>query len=225
MWGVVAGLLSVAGAVPYLWDVWRGRTVPHRGAWLVWTVLGCTALAAQVSAGAGWAAAFLWVQAFGMLCTLGLAVTRGIGGARPAELAALGLAAAGVVGWQATASPLCATACVCLADAMGFALMLPKAWRDPWSETSSTYLLAALSGACPLLAAGDGGPELLLYPVWFVVANALVTAVLALRRSALGAVRPGARHASGDDRNCPACATRRQLASAPWSAAVLGAVD
>jgi hypothetical protein len=217
--GVLAGLLSVGGAAPYLRDVLRGTTVPHRGAWLVWTVLGCIALAAQVSAGAGWGATFLWVQTAGMVCTLALAVRRGVGGTRPLDLAALGLAAAGVVGWQATDSPLAATVCVCVADAVGFALVLPKAWRDPWSETSSTYLLAALSGACPLLVV-SGGLELVLYPAWFVAANALVTVVLVRRRSVLGPVRPAARHAAAD-RPCPTCATGRVLAAAPWSTSLL----
>lgn len=218
--GVLAGLLSVGGAVPYLRDVRRGTTVPHRGAWLVWSVLGCTALAAQVSAGAGWGATFLWVQTAAMLFTLALALRRGVGGTRPVDLAALGLAAAGVVGWQVTDSPLCATVCVCVADAVGFALVLPKAWREPWTETTSTYLLAALSGVCPLLVV-SGGPDLVLYPAWFVVANALVTVVLVHRRSALGSVRPAARHAADVDRVCPTCATGRVLAAAPWSASLL----
>lgn len=217
--GVLAGLLSAGGAVPYIRDVLRGTTVPHRGAWLVWSVLGCTALAAQVGAGAGWSATFLWVQTAAMLCTLALAVPRGVGGTRPTDLAALGLAAAGIVGWQMTDSPLCATVSVCVADAMGFALVLPKAWRDPWSETTSAYLLAALSGLCPLVVVGDAF-ELLLYPAWFVAANALVTVVLTQRRSALGPVRPAARHAAAD-RPCPTCATGRVLAAAPWSASLL----
>lgn len=228
--GVIAGVVSSVGAVAYMRDVVLGRAVPHRGAWLVWMTLGCVALAAQIDAGAGWSAAFLWVEVVGMGCTLALAVPWGVGGARPAELTALGLATAGVIGWQVTDSALWATVCVCLADAVGFALMMPKAWRDPWSETVSTYLLAASSGSLTVFAVGTAvtpAPELVLYPAWFAVANGLMSVVLSRRRLVMGA--RAARHAAPRTtapRSLARAGTRstaRATASDSWCAACFAA--
>ena len=34
--GVLAGVASVVNTVPYIRDVLRGTTRPHRGTWLIW---------------------------------------------------------------------------------------------------------------------------------------------------------------------------------------------
>ena len=56
----------------------------------------------------------------------------------------MALAAAGVAGWMAAGEPLVATACVVVADLLGAGMMVPKTWRDPGSETLSTYALATV---------------------------------------------------------------------------------
>ena len=37
--GVLAGVIGVADTVPYVRDIVRGTTRPHRGTWLIWSVL------------------------------------------------------------------------------------------------------------------------------------------------------------------------------------------
>jgi hypothetical protein len=37
--GLLAGVLTIVDAIPYLRDVLRGSTRPHRGTWLIWSVL------------------------------------------------------------------------------------------------------------------------------------------------------------------------------------------
>ena len=63
----------------------------------------------------------------------------------------LAVAAGGVVGWLVADEPIVATACVVAADLIGTAMMLPKTYRDPESETLVTFALASVAGA---LAAG-----------------------------------------------------------------------
>ena len=43
--GILAGVLSVLDGVPYIRDVLRGTTRPHRGTWLIWSSLAIVALA------------------------------------------------------------------------------------------------------------------------------------------------------------------------------------
>lgn len=183
--GLLGGLLAVVDPVPYVRDIVRGTTRPHRGTWLIWSVLGCTALASQVASGGGWSLVVLTVQAASTTLVLLLSLRRGVGGVSPGEWALLALAGAGVVGWAVSSQPLVATACVLVADAVGVLLMLPKTWRDPSSETASTFALAAGSGVLGTVAVGQVAVDLLLYPAYFAVVNAVTTAVILGRRRAL----------------------------------------
>ena len=36
VFGVLAGLLGVLDTIPYVRDMFRGTTRPHRGTWLIW---------------------------------------------------------------------------------------------------------------------------------------------------------------------------------------------
>lgn len=65
----------------------------------------------------------------------------------------IALAGAGVAGWWAADEPVVATGCVISADLVAALMMLPKTWRDPDSETLSTFVLASLAGATMVGAA------------------------------------------------------------------------
>jgi hypothetical protein len=116
----------------------------------------------------------------------------------------IGGAAVGIAGWLASSEPLVATACVILADLAGAALMLPKTWRDPHSETLSTFLLAAAAGCLSATAVGALELNLLLYPAYFAVVNAIIAAVIMLRRRAERAPWRSAAPARNSARRTPA---------------------
>ena len=73
-------------------------------------------------------------------------------------------AAAGVTGWLIADDPLVATVCVVVADLIALTMMVPKTWRDPDSETLSTFALASAGGAIAAGSVGALEPSLLLYP-------------------------------------------------------------
>jgi hypothetical protein len=184
--GLLAGLVSIADGIPYIRDTVRGTTRPHRGTWFIWSSLALIALASQWADGAAWSLLMVAVQAVLTLTIFGLSLRGGEGRLSGPEFAMLAVAAAGVVGWYRSDSPVVATACVVLADAVGVLLMLPKTWRDPWSETLSAFVLAAASG---LLGAGSVGTvdySLLLYPAYFALGNGLVALIIVTRRRAAG---------------------------------------
>jgi hypothetical protein len=184
--GVAAAVVSLVGIVPYVRDMLRGTTRPDRGAWLVWSVLGATAFASQAADGATWSLAFLAVETGAVVLVLVLALGRSSGGPEAYELTLLGVAGLGIAGWALSDDPAVATAFVVAADLSGFLLMLPKTWRDPWSETLSTWVLSGVSGALGTAAVGSLDATLLLYPVYFALANGAVAVLIATRRTALG---------------------------------------
>jgi hypothetical protein len=185
--GLLAGLLAVVGPVPYVRDVVRGTTRPHRGTWLIWSALGCTAVASQWASGGGWSLLAVTIQATTTLLVLVLSLRRGVGGVSLAELSLLGVAGLGLVAWAVSSRPVVAMVCVLVADVVGVVLMLPKTWRDPWSETPSAFALGAGSGALGAGAVGGLTVDLLLYPVYFALVNAATAAVILGRRRSLAA--------------------------------------
>ena len=183
--GVLAGLVGIANAVPYVRDMIRGRTRPHRGTWLIWAVLAIVAFVSQRAAGASWSVVMTGTQAILTTTVFLLAIRHGEGGMTAGDLSLIALAGAGVVGWLLARTPVVALACVIAADLIAIAMMTPKAYRDPRSETLSMYVLASVGGALAAGAAGSAEASLLLYPGYYCLANAAVAILLHRRRAVL----------------------------------------
>ena len=119
-----------------------------------------------------------------------LSIRRGEGGLSPADVLMITLAGGGVIGWIVADEPVIATACVVAADLIGAAMMVPKTYRDPGSETLATFALASLSGALAAGAVGAPDPSLLLYPVYFCLVNGAIAVLIHHRRSLLASLQP-----------------------------------
>jgi hypothetical protein len=95
----------------------------------------------------------------------------------------IAVAGAGVAGWLIADEPVVATACVVAADLTATAMMLPKTWRDPGSETLSTFALACLGGALAAGSVGAPDPSLLLYPAYYCLVNGGLALLIWQRRA------------------------------------------
>ena len=190
--GVLAALAGVADVVPYVRDTLRGTTRPHRGTWLIWSLLAIVVCVSQRADGATWSLVMSFTQVVLTGAVFVIAIRHGVGGLSRADLAMMAIAGCGMAGWLIADAPVVATACVVAADLIAMGMMLPKTWLDPGSETLSTFALASLSGA---LAAGSVGvlePSLLLYPAYFCFANGALAILIVHRRAALAPVPPPA---------------------------------
>jgi hypothetical protein len=78
-----------------------------------------------------------------------------------------------------------ATTCVVAADLIAAGMMVPKTWRDPGSETLSTFAWASLAGALSAAAVGALEPSLLLYPAYYCLVNGALALLIGGRRSQL----------------------------------------
>jgi hypothetical protein len=184
-YGVLAGILQLVATAPYLRDILRGSTKPQRATWAIWATLSFVVLASQWASGATWSLALTIGQAVSCGAVFTLALRRGVGGVSPLELALLGIAALGVVGWQLAGDPTVATCSVVVADLVAVGLMLPKTYRQPGSETLATYAIGVVSTVFALAAVGSTALSLLIYPVYILFADGAVVAVILLRRRAL----------------------------------------
>ena len=180
--GVAAASIGLADMVPYVRDTIRRSTRPHRGTWLIWTVLAVVVSLSQYADGGSWSVAMAVAQAATNGLVLALAIRFGTGGVSAFDVTLIAFAGAGVAGWLLAGDPLVATGCVVAADLIAAAMMVPKTWRDPGSETLSTFAWASLAGALSAAAVGAPEPSLLLYPAYYCVANGGLALLICGRR-------------------------------------------
>ncbi|MDT7551909.1 MAG: hypothetical protein QOH17_3961 [Pseudonocardiales bacterium] len=189
--GVLAGLVGVFDTIPYLRDVLKGSTRPHRGTWLIWSALAVVVCLSQWADGASWSLIMLMTQAVLTTTVFAVAIVHGQGGTTIAELVLMTVAAVGVTGWLLSGEPLVATVCVVAADLIAAAMMVPKTYRDPGSETLATFVYASIGGALAAAAVGvadDAAVALLLYPIYYCLANGAIALLIHRRRAVLGLV-------------------------------------
>ena len=154
MFGVLAAVVGVVDTVPYVRDMLRGATRPHRGTWLIWGVLAIVVCLSQRADGASWSLVMAGAQAVLTSVIFVLAIRMGEGGLSASDGVLIAIAGGGVAGWMLAQEPIVATACIIAADLIAAAMMVPKVYRDPGSETLVTFALASGGGA---LAAGAVG--------------------------------------------------------------------
>jgi len=189
--GLLAGGIGIADTIPYVRDILRGMTRPHRGTWLIWGVLAIVVCVSQYADGASWSLVMAAVQAVVTSLIFVLSIRRGTGGLTATEIVMIAVAGIGVIGWVVADEPLVATACVVAADLIGAGMMIPKTYRDPDSETLVTFAFAGLGGALAAGAVGAIDVSLLLYPVYYCVVNGALAMLIHHRRAVLGAAVGG----------------------------------
>jgi hypothetical protein len=180
--GVLAGGVAVADTIPYVRDTLRGTTRPHRGTWLIWGVLAVVVCFSQRADGASWSLIMAGAQAVVTGLVFILAIRRGEGGMSAVDAVMIAIAIGGVVGWLLADEPIVATACVVAADLIGAAMMIPKTYRDPHSETLATFSFACVGGALAAGAVGAADLALLLYPIYYCLVNGAISALILHRR-------------------------------------------
>jgi hypothetical protein len=185
--GVMAGVCAVVNTIPYIRDIVRGRTRPHRGTWLVWAVLAIVVYLSQRAEGASWSLLMAGAQAALTGLVFVLAIRHGEGGLCASDAFLTAVAGAGVAGWIVLDEPIVATASVVAADLLAAAMMAPKTYRDPGSETLASFALASLGGALAAGAVGSAEPALLVYPAYFCAVNAAIALLIHRRRAVLAA--------------------------------------
>jgi hypothetical protein len=189
MLGVLAAVVGIAGNIPYLRDTVRGSTRPHRGTWFIWGVLAVIVCLSQRADGASWSLVMAATHAVLNAAIFVLAIRFGTGGFSASDVLMITFAGVGVAGWLIADEPIVATVCVVTADLIAAAMMVPKTYRDPGSETLFTFACASLSGALATGSVASLEPALLLYPVYYTLVNGAL-AVLIGRRRAVARAKP-----------------------------------
>lgn len=185
---VLSTALAFVSFYPYFRDVMSGLTRPHAFTWLVWGLLTAIACAGQVAAGGGPGAWVTGVSAVLCLTVFVAALLQGDSDVTAVDWACLAGAGLALVLWAGTDAPLAAVILVSVIDALGFAPTFRKAYRRPYTETVSAYVLAIVKWIPGIAALEVLTVTTWLYPASIVVLNSLFVAMVMSRRRALAAV-------------------------------------
>ncbi|MEK7185475.1 MAG: hypothetical protein AAB726_02530 [Patescibacteria group bacterium] len=188
IFGYISAFLSVIMVAPYIRDIFLKETKPERASWFIWTVLTSIAFFSQLAKGA---TDSLWLsggQTLAVLIVFILSTKYGVGGLTKRDIKALIAAGIGLVIWYLTDEPAYALFIAIIIDAIGTFLTVIKAYQEPETETTSTFVMSGTSGIFGLLAVGSLNPILLAFPIYIIVANySIVAAILLGKRKGLQA--------------------------------------
>lgn len=176
--GVLAGLMGLAGFVPYFLSMRRGKASPNRATWWIWCGVGFMLMLTSYQSGIRHG---IWIPVAYFIGTLVIALFSfkyGQGGQEATDLFCLMVAAASIFLWYFTGSAKLAMAANLVADGIGCWPTLKKAYAEPEGEDRLAWGIWLSANTLNLFAVQHWTFAGAAYPVYMAVACAIITSVV-----------------------------------------------
>lgn len=171
---IVASLLALAGNIPYLINVVRGKVKPHPYTWLVWAIVSCVVFFGQIAKGAGMGAIPTGVSEIFTIIIFLFSIKYGFKNPPKTDKYFLILALLGLIPWILTKDPTISVIIVVSIDFIAFMPTLFKTYRHPKSETSLLYGSNVLRHSLALGALGSYNIATMLHSIVMIVINSIM---------------------------------------------------
>lgn len=183
VFGVLSGVLTILGYIPYIIDTLKKRTQPERASWLIWSTIGSIAFFSQVYEGATNSLWFAGMQVSGTIIIFLLSIKLGAGEylSRKNQIIFF-VAFCGLVAWYFTETAVYALAISISIGLLGGIVTVQKAYQDPESETISTWVLALLASVCAVISVGKIDWVILAFPLYLLTLYTAIVAAMLLGR-------------------------------------------
>lgn len=180
--GIIAAIFSAVCYFPYIRDILFGKTRPEKATWLIWVVLGCIAFFSQLAKGATNSLWLPGIETLGQIIVLLLSLKMGDWEFKKKDIVALSIAGLGLILWYFTKEAAIALYIVIGIDLTGTSLTIQKAYKEPETETLSTWILAMFGGFFSAFAVGSLNIVLLSYPIFVFTMNGVIALAMILGR-------------------------------------------
>ncbi len=184
--GIAATLLGISGYLPYFRDMLGRRIKPHAFSWLIWAILTLIAFTVSITKGGSAGSWVLGVQGALNLIIAAAAMRSGEMRITSLDKLCLILAFFGIALWAITMNSLWGVLISSVVDLIALIPTLTKAYRNPFEESTSLFILSGLGFVLSIFALGSISILTTLYPSVIIAANALLVSVILIRRSILG---------------------------------------
>lgn len=178
---IVAALLAVAGNVPYLRGVLRGRVKPHPYTWLVWSIVSGIVFFGQLVKGAGWGALPTGASEIFTLIIFVFSLKYGFKGITKTDTIFLVVALLGLVPWWLTKDPTTSVVVAVGIDLIAFGPTLRKGWLQPHTEAPILYGSNVLRHGLLLLSLQSYNIATTLHSIAMITANSVMALIIIKR--------------------------------------------
>lgn len=179
---IAAALLAIAGNLPYLRDILRGKVKPHPYTWLVWTLVSGIIFFGQVAKGAGVGALPTAASEIFTVVIFLFSLRYGFRDISHVDTAFLGLALIGVAVWIMTDDPTVSVMIAVGIDVIAFVPTLRKTWEQPRTENPILFGSNVLRHALALMSLEAYNIATMLHSVAMITLNSAMTAIIVGRR-------------------------------------------
>lgn len=181
--GIVSMSLSLFAFAPYIYDILKGHTKPHRASWVIWSAVSTSSFLSQAYEGADKSLFFAGMQAAGATTIFILSISHGSGALfnRSGIIRLIGLCLALAISYLNSSAGFTLAACIMISAIAGSATVA-KAYVLPGSETMLTWCALFLGAAFAFMSAGHWDPMLLVFPGYLVLLYGSVISGILLGR-------------------------------------------
>lgn len=176
IFGILSSFFVLLGALPYLFDIHKGRAHPHVLSWLGWAFITALGASAMMAEGATWAAAILWANTILCVSIAGYSSFRKVGvwSTGKYDYVFFGLGILGLILWQVLDMPVIALVCAIVADLLFGLPTIIKTYKDPATETPFVWATATISGLLSLFAVKGFVFHEVAYPFYLFIYDSIV---------------------------------------------------
>ena len=182
MFTIAASICGAIGFVPYLWNSVFGKTRPHVFTWLIWAITNGVAVAGMWFGGGGVGAVAPTIAAIFATTIFIVSLRFGKKDIRKIDIAVLIAALSAIFIWVLLNNPILAVLLVSAIDVIGYIPTFRKSFKEPWSETISSWALFALASIFAILALQEYNLLTLSYLVSISFINTSLLIYLVIRR-------------------------------------------
>ncbi len=183
--GILSGVIAFVASIPYIIDIVKGNTKPHRMAWVIFVTLSGISFFAQLAEGATnslWFPLVLFVQA---IIIFGLTLKYGVGGASKFDIVSLILAILIMILWAITKSAALAIICGVVVNDIGKVLVAKKVYSLPNTEYLPTWVWSVVASLLAVLAVGSFDWILIAAPLNNAISVGVIAAIIMYKRKQL----------------------------------------
>ncbi len=179
---IIAALLAVAGNLPYLWDILKGRVKPHPYTWLVWSMVSGIIFFGQLAKGAGVGVIPTAASEIFTLIIFLFSLKYGFRGITKTDTAFLILALIGIGLWLLTKDPTPSVIIAVSIDLIAFVPTLRKTWLHPSTETPLLFGSNVVRHILALFSLQAYNIATTLHSIAMITTNTLMTLMILLRK-------------------------------------------
>jgi hypothetical protein len=183
VFGLVATILAILSFLPYLKDIFKGKTKPHIYSWLLWSIIQSVGVLAMIKGGANWGALGLGIGTLFCIFIFLLSFKYGTKNITKIDTFLLIAALITIVIWLTQEDPVWSVILVTLIDFIAFVPTYRKTYLAPHTETLSMYIFDVVSNSMAILAIATYSLSTTLYIASLVFSNFLMVLLLIFRRS------------------------------------------